>query len=254
MKRVVFTDLDGTLLDAHSYSPAASVDALRLLTAHDVLLVFTSSKTRAEQEILRSQLGITDPFIVENGSAIVFEAEQQVLGLAADEVRWRLAQINLETGLGLRGYADCTVAEIAALTGLSYDAAKCAQQRDYSETIITSLNADSAQQLQAACVRVGLRCFSGGRFYTVTGAEADKGSAVHWLTGYYRARFGDVRTFGIGDSANDLPMLTTVEQGYLVQRPDGTWLDAGEAHIERVRGIGPHGFSAAVRQIITQMV
>jgi len=70
MKRVIFTDLDGTLLDPITYSYHQAMDAVELLRRKEIPLIFCSAKTRAEQEVYRRELGINDPFIVENGGAI----------------------------------------------------------------------------------------------------------------------------------------------------------------------------------------
>lgn len=67
---IVFTDLDGTLLD-ESYSCEAAKPALDRVVRSSIPVVFCSSKTRAEIEVYRRELGIPDPFIVENGGAIV---------------------------------------------------------------------------------------------------------------------------------------------------------------------------------------
>lgn len=72
MKLIVFSDLDGTLLDEDSYSFAAAEPALALMRRHRVPLVLATSKTRAEVEELRTRLDNRDPFIVENGGGIFF--------------------------------------------------------------------------------------------------------------------------------------------------------------------------------------
>ncbi|MBK7940021.1 MAG: HAD hydrolase family protein [Lewinellaceae bacterium] len=66
---VVFTDLDGTLIDHHTYGIEGSREAMRKLAGRNAPLVFCSSKTFAEQVHLQRALGIFQPFIFENGSA-----------------------------------------------------------------------------------------------------------------------------------------------------------------------------------------
>jgi HAD superfamily hydrolase (TIGR01484 family) len=66
---IVFTDLDGTLLD-ESYSFAAAQPALRKTAELDIPLVLCSSKTRREIEHYRKKLGNSHPFISENGGGI----------------------------------------------------------------------------------------------------------------------------------------------------------------------------------------
>jgi mannosyl-3-phosphoglycerate synthase len=69
-KKVVFTDLDGSLLHPLTYSYTQALDALRLLQEREIPIIFCSAKTRAEQEVYREELGVKAPFIVENGGAI----------------------------------------------------------------------------------------------------------------------------------------------------------------------------------------
>ena len=54
---VIFTDLDGTLLDHETYSWATAEPALKRLRKEGVPLIMVSSKTRLEIEVLRDQMG-----------------------------------------------------------------------------------------------------------------------------------------------------------------------------------------------------
>ena len=67
--KVVFTDLDGTLLDSEDYSFRAALPALKHLKRNNVPWIMVTSKTRAEVEHWRTVLGNDHPFIVENGGA-----------------------------------------------------------------------------------------------------------------------------------------------------------------------------------------
>ena len=70
MKSIIFTDLDGTLLDQYNYSYKKAIKALNLIRKKDIPLVFCTSKTRAEIEFYRKKLSNKHPFISENGGAI----------------------------------------------------------------------------------------------------------------------------------------------------------------------------------------
>jgi HAD superfamily hydrolase (TIGR01484 family) len=69
-KTIIYTDLDGTLLDEKSYSFLDAAPALRAAQAKGIPVIFCSSKTSAEIARIRQQLEVRDPFIVENGAAI----------------------------------------------------------------------------------------------------------------------------------------------------------------------------------------
>ena len=68
--KLVFSDLDGSLLDHDTYSHAAAAPALQRLDQHHIPLILVSSKTRVEIERLRSDLNNSHPFISENGAAV----------------------------------------------------------------------------------------------------------------------------------------------------------------------------------------
>ena len=76
---LVFTDLDGTLLDHHSYSFKGAEEALQRVLHHSIPLILTSSKTRAELQILQEKLGLHQPFIAENGGAIFIPSDYAML-------------------------------------------------------------------------------------------------------------------------------------------------------------------------------
>ena len=69
MKLVIFSDMDGTLLDS-KYSFRDAEKALDLIKKKKVPLILSSSKTRAELELYRKKMRNRHPFIVENGGAI----------------------------------------------------------------------------------------------------------------------------------------------------------------------------------------
>ncbi len=69
-KLIIFTDLDGTLLDYSTYSFEAALSTLQLLKEKDIPLIICSSKTRKEIEHYRKKLSNNHTFISENGGGI----------------------------------------------------------------------------------------------------------------------------------------------------------------------------------------
>ena len=63
-------------------------------------------------------------------------------------------------------------------------------------------------------------------------------------------KFGLIKTIGIGDSFNDLPMFSAVDAAFLVQKPDGKWEDINLPGLHKVNGIGPEGWNKAVMEIL----
>lgn len=248
-KWLIFTDLDGTLLDNYVYSSAVQRMVQRLQAAQ-IDLIFCSAKTLAEQTPLRDALGLTDPCIVENGSAIIHrDGSREVLGLAAPLIHGRLETIRQVTGLRFQTYQDLSLLELAQLTGLSLEAAAHAQNRDYSATVCSPFSPVELERFQAACADYGLKAPSGGRFYTVTSAGADKGLAVQRLCADFRQQYGEIHSIGIGDSPNDAPMLAAVDYAYQVQNPQGEWHPIALNKLQRVDAIGSLGWLAVMEKV-----
>mgnify|MGYP001172916235 CR=1 FL=1 len=259
---IIFSDLDGTLLDFATYDWTPAATAVAEVIRRGIPLVLCSSKTRAEQNFYRAELGIPDPFIVENGSAIfiprrafnfAFAYQRQIdgylvieLGQPAEKIRAALQAIRQRTGLSFRGFSDLSLDEVSAVTGLAAAAAQRACAREYSETIVTPLSAAALATLQTELAADDLTLVSGGKFHTVTSQHSDKGTAVALLTNLYRQKYAHVTTLGLGDSANDRPLLAAVDEAYLLQKPDGRWQDVGDLAVERVTAVGPDGWRQAV--------
>ena len=69
-RRIVFTDLDGTLLDHYTYQTDAAKETIVTLKFNNVDIVPNSSKTEQEILLIREQLTLESPFITENGAAV----------------------------------------------------------------------------------------------------------------------------------------------------------------------------------------
>lgn len=268
---VLFTDLDGTLLDFHTYSSARALPAVTRLHARGIPIVLCSSKTRREQFQYRAAFHLPDPFIVENGSAIYLprgyfsppsapaglpnpadDYKTLVLGTPSAEIRTHLVRIRAETNLNFSTYDDLSLPDICQITGLSPAQAEAARAREYSATILTPLARGDHARLITALADVGLQLLAGGRFHTVTGAGTDKGRAVRLLADLFREKFGAITTVGLGDSANDRALLAAVDQPYLVQKPDQTW-ETLDIPVTKINGVGPEGWSRVAAQLLLQL-
>jgi mannosyl-3-phosphoglycerate phosphatase len=147
MNLLVFTDLDGTLLDHNSYSFNAAKAGLERIRCKQIPLIFTTSKTRPEIEQLQAALQIREPFIAENGGAIFFpdgyrkfkidagfrSPPYTIIQIGATYSEIRRFFCSVKERFKLKGFGDLSVAEIEHLTGLSYEQAALAKQREFTE-------------------------------------------------------------------------------------------------------------------------
>jgi mannosyl-3-phosphoglycerate phosphatase len=262
---VIFTDLDGTLLDRNTYSFDKALPSAKHLKERGIPVIFCSSKTRAEQEVYRHELGFSHPFIVENGGAIFipegyfpFKFDYNIikdgyqiieLGIAYGEIRRILEQIRSDVKVNFSGFGDMTDCEVAADTGLDLEAARRAKDREYAETLKLEGTTDEISKTLDTIRKAGLNFARGGRYYDIMGPN-DKGKATKILINLFQKKLGHLKTVGIGDSQNDLPMLLAVDIPVLVQGLEGGWEETDIPHLRRVEGIGPEGWARAVEEII----
>lgn len=270
-RHLIFTDLDGTLLDHHTYSWSAAEGALREIERRRVPLVLVTSKTRAELEVLRRKLGHVHPFITENGGGIFIphgyfnlhiEGAQRMgryhcvtLGRPYTEIVAALAEIAAEAGTSVVGFHQMSAREIAQNTGLDLRQAALARQRDFDEPFFfAGASEQTVQTFVQAARRRGMEVMRGGRFWHLL-AGSDKGRAARYLIALYRrAEHGRRRTVGLGDGANDLALLAVVNQAVLLPQPDGSFAPevlSRLPHVIRGTAAGPAGWNEAVLRILS---
>jgi len=264
---VIFTDLDGTLLDYTTYSFDSARDALEKVRQRGIPLVLCTSKTRAEVERYRQLLDNDDPFIVENGGATFIPADYfrfaypyqrdvdgyHVIeyGVPYPRLVEILQAVRVESEVKIGGFSDLSVEQVAALAGLPVEEARLAKVREYDEPFFVKGPPAELNRVNTLFRRRGFRCTRGGRFHHLTGSN-DKGKAVTDVARLFGRAHGDVRTVGIGDSQNDLPMLWAVDVPILVQRFDGSYDPTVKVpNLIRVEGIGPWGWCKAILDLLS---
>ncbi len=232
-KVVVFTDLDGSLLD-EDYSLGSAKAIIDKLSRLGASVVFCTSKTREEVEFYRREMGVSDPFIVENGGAIhipkgyfsfEFESSRKTrqydvltLGQPYSVVRKKLAGVNVASDVRISGFGDMTDEEVATDSGLSLNMARLAKKREYDEPF--RLLSGNEKAVLMAIELEGLTWTKGGKYFHALG-DTDKGKATMLLKEMYVREFGDVSSFGVGDSAADLKMLEAVDVPFLIRNGFG---------------------------------
>jgi mannosyl-3-phosphoglycerate phosphatase len=266
---IIFSDLDGTFLDHHTYSFEALLPALQLVKSRRIPLIFCSSKTRSEIEKIQKQAGIVDPFIVENGAALFIPANYfdfeiphvlrrasywiWEIGTPYNKLAAMLRQFSRETGVPVIGFADMAVSQVAAECGLTIAQARLAKRREYDEPFkLLTDDPEAITKLEAVIAARGLRCTRGGRFFHLLGNN-DKGEAARRMARLFERAFGQIRMIGIGDSRNDLDMLRVVDLPVLVQKPGGGHDEAIVKQIPNLRQAqhaGPVGWNEAIMAIL----
>jgi mannosyl-3-phosphoglycerate phosphatase len=255
MKKIIFSDLDGTLLDHTSYSYEKAKNALELVKKKEVPLVFCTSKTRVEIEYWRKKIGNTDPFISENGGAIFIprryfnfdffhnkkNKDYFIIVLGSPYKRLVAALEKLKKKFDILGFHEMSVDQLSKDADLTGQQAAWAKNREFDEPF-KILDKTQEEEIFRHITRMNLRLAVGGRYYHLIGLN-DKGRAVTLLSDLYRKEFGKIQTIGIGDSENDYPMLDHVEHSYLVKEKNNKY---SSSRYLLAGGIGPEGWKKVI--------
>jgi mannosyl-3-phosphoglycerate phosphatase len=261
---LIFTDLDGTLLDDQTYDFSPAIPALKIIHSRKIPLILVSSKTRAEIEFFRELLSLESPFIAENGGGIYFPTSFALpqdypykkvdrfnalfMGRPIKEVLERSRK--LKEDFNFKGFSEMPVQEIASVTGLTLEDALRASKREFDEPILLEDPLDDGEIFCEKAAHYGLDCVFGGRFIHLF-IGGNKGRAVEKVLDIYNQLKGATFSIALGDSPNDISMLKAVDKAVVMQGRDGTYIK-GLAHpdIVMVEGNGPESWNRVMLSIL----
>jgi mannosyl-3-phosphoglycerate phosphatase family protein len=269
---LIFTDLDGTLLDPQSYSFDEALPALERLRHRKIPLILCSSKTRAELELYQRKLNMDEPFISENGAALFIprgyfprvpkepkkRGRYLVLefGVSYQTIRERLLEVAARLNGEPVGFGDLTADEISSLLNLSATEAELARKREYDEAFYfpKKPKEDRIKLFERELSQVGLRLTSGGRLHHLHG-DHNKGRAAKSLIRIYRDNWtGEILTIGLGDSLNDLSLLEAVDLPVLLKKEDGSYQQeiTRRLKVHKTLRSGPRGWNRTVLDLLEE--
>jgi mannosyl-3-phosphoglycerate phosphatase len=267
LRFIVFSSLDGSLLDSQTRAWEEARPALDVLRRLEIPVVLTSSKTRGEVAAHARAMELKAPFVAESGGAVVVPEgyfghkvpgsetrdgyDVLALGVPRRDLARALAEMATKIGARVRGIASLGLSEVQRLTGLSGGAVRLALEREHDEPFVVEDEESLAALAEAARERK-LRVRRGRRFFHLSGG-IDKGRSARVLMGLFEAAGRRLISIGLGDAPNDLAMLTAVQQPIVIPGPDGT---ADPALAESLPGAqlaprpGPAGWNAAVLSVL----
>ncbi len=265
-KYIIFSDLDGTLLDYNTYSFSEAMPALNYINQKRIPIILASSKTHKEMVGIQRKMGIEEyPFIIENGSAFYtsknyfpdlsggdfFESYTQLcLGKTYTEIRDVLNKISHEQNYKIAGFHNTDKKEIIKRTNLSPEAVEYAVQREFSIPLFYDNKAEKI--LLKEIDKYEMQILYGGRFMHLLG-KTDKGKAMEIIVKNFKEKINDVeiKTIAIGDTLNDVSMLQKADHKILVKKHDGKY--DSRIQIENLvfsPYIGPKGWNYSILKIL----
>ncbi len=261
---IIFTDLDGTLLDHNSYSFAPATSCLDTIRRQDIPLIFTSSKTAVEIEELCAQTNLYHPYIAENGGLLAIPEnyfstgttsrvyEKELIGTPRRDIAMALKKVS---GLyKFKSFSEMACSEIMQLAGLDEKQACNANARECSEPVHWRDGNDRLEAFAKHLEDHDLQLLSGGRFYHVMGHH-DKAMTMSLLLKKYQGyRSKSTISIALGDSPNDLKMLESADYGVVIPNPDSPnqGLDS-RARLICADNSGPRGWNDTLTELLEEL-
>jgi predicted mannosyl-3-phosphoglycerate phosphatase (HAD superfamily) len=91
----------------------------------------------------------------------------------------------------------------------------------------------------------------GGKFHHILGKN-DKGKAVQILKGLYEKEFSSFQSVGIGDSLNDLPMLSAVDRPIFLKGEEDLSEISPIKNLVLLEGTGPQIWNKAILDVLRE--
>jgi len=266
---LIYTDLDGTLLDHHTYSFDAASPALAMLKKRGIPVIPCTSKTRSETVHLMRALDLYGPMIIENGAAIWVPRDWGLVrpdnalenagawchsfGPPRSLIRRQLATLSIEWHNRYQPLSDLSDKEVAAVTGLDLASATRAKDRHYCETLVWLGTPADRRTFAEQVESLDMQCVQGGRFVHVL-ASGGKAQAVSWLHRKIRAEhpeYAAAISIAAGDADNDVAMLEMADLALLVRSPvnDLPALERRDGYVIS-EALGPAGWAEGIRALI----
>ena len=218
----VVSDVDGTLMD-HSYDLTPAKETIKLLQELSIPVILCTSKTSAEVKVIRKQLSLTDPYIVENGAAIYgeslikvngkiilgekYEILENILNIISNEINYDLIPLN-----------NLSDQEATELTGLKGESLDLMRDRHWSMPFLNPPETKE-DEINIICKRFNVEIFRGNRMSHMLSIASNKGKAINALKKYSNNPY--IKIIGLGDSPNDLPLLFNSDYKIVIPSPSG---------------------------------
>ncbi|MEC7677488.1 MAG: HAD-IIB family hydrolase [Pseudomonadota bacterium] len=267
---LIFTDIDGTLINNDTFFEGKNIEIAETLHEHNHILIYNSSKTFDEIVNMQKKFNTSFPFICETGGGIYYK---NLLTQASDELREGYSimyeskkiemfkkiikeevQKNFKDDLDM--FDDLCLDEKSRLSGLKGNDLHLASKRDFSILINWKSDDGRYSKFKSVLHGHGLKLIKGGRFSHIC-ASHDKGQAVKFFLNQIKSSgmYNKILTIGIGDSTNDLEMLSNVDYACVVKSKNNNDLmkkiDISKVLLSTQHA--PEGWAECIHKIFTQI-
>ena len=258
---IIFTDLDGSLLNKDTFKFDEIEDYFKDLISEGIKIIPNSSKTEAELLDFNKQYNLNLPFISENGSSIhglnlihkdlphkiiISRTADQIISIYNESVPNDLKQkINFILKLNYK--------EQRELFGLPLDKMMLAIKRKYSLPIKFVGNEIEKNEFFKIINDVGLTVQTGGRIMNICD-NVNKSKAMNKALQLINKKLDDkIITIGVGDNENDIEMIKQTNYPCLVKNDNFNSSLINIDNLIKSSELSPRGWSDVIKTAIQKI-
>lgn len=252
-RMAVFTSVDGTLLDARTFDPGRSREAVQRLHAAGIPIVPVTVMTLDEVVPIAAELGLQRAMVVEAGGAIARWTgsgwEVEPCGPPAETLLDVVRDIEERSGANLLIYSALPEPEAARLSGRTGAMLHASTHRRFSEPFV--IETGEMDDVVRAASELGFSVRRGRRFLHLC-RECDEGEAFMRLRDELRSEV----TVAVGGAAVDAEFLALADVAIIVPGPDGQPDAELREKLPDARiapAPGPEGWAAAVDEAVASL-
>ena len=268
MKRyLIFTDLDGTLLDHKNYSYGDNKKFISSIINNHNDVIFNTSKTFSESSDLINELNLTNmPFSTENGALLYFPKNRfKKIKNSLDYGRYWKIKIAKLSSLNWHKFLLKKQKIFKFLIAQDLDS-KILKKYTNLDNTIKMLKREASQIILWQDSLINLKKFKyevkhekqgiliqGSRFMQIS-SVCNKRIAKNLISHVYDIQFHgkySKNTIALGDSKNDIDMLNSAKYSCLIKNPSGSFpkLRSNKKNIIKSSKLAPDGWSQVLYKL-----
>ena len=214
-KVLIFTDLDGSLLDRDTFKFDKISKYIKDLISKGIFIIPNSSKTKVEIEKFNNDLDEDLPFVVENGASIY---NLNLINTSFPEKISLSREINeiieiFDNKISSKYKSKCKFIKDlksdkqSEIFGLPKDKVKLAINREYTIPLIFDGSKIQKTDLFKSVNNIGLSLQEGGRVINLCDKISKSKAMKNVVKIFKKISKEKLITIGVGDNFNDLDML-----------------------------------------------
>ena len=228
---LIFTDLDGSLLNHNDFEFKEIKSFILNCLDKGIKIIPNSSKTKSEIEYFFHQLGKKLPYILENGAAIHnlnllnnnFKLKENsiIFSRSIDQIlEIFYTTVPLEFRKKSVFIKDMTKEKQMKILGLNDKYLPFALDREYSIPLIFEGSQQVIDEFSSFLKSLGLKLHEGGRVFNICD-DCSKGFAMNRIVEKLKNQHdANPHTIVVGDSPNDISMLIQSDQPCVIPLPN----------------------------------